>query len=159
MSRVELRRLSAQDRPRIDSVLRSDATFREDEIAVALELVDDALASPASDYWFRLAEREGEVAGYICFGPTPMTVCTYDLYWIVVHAKHRGHGIARELISGMEKELQARGPRAQIRVETSQSEGYGAARKLYENLGYPETGRYKDFYDSGDDLIVFYKSL
>ncbi len=156
---VALRNLKPSDRPILEGILRSDDTFRDDEVAVALELVDDALANPDSDYWFRLAEREGQAAGYLCFGPTPMTACTYDLYWIVVHAEHRGHGIARSLIDEMERALLARGPKAQIRVETSQSEGYGAARKLYEALGYPETARFSDFYGAGDDLIVFYKNL
>lgn len=156
---VKLRSLKPSDRPILDGILRSDDTFRDDEVAVALELVDDALADSNSDYWFRLAEREGDAAGYICFGPTPMTDCTYDLYWIVVDAKHRGHGIARSLIADMEQALAKRGPNAQIRVETSQSEGYGAARKLYDALGYPETARFRDFYSAGDDLIVFYKNL
>ncbi len=154
-----LRSLSNCDRPLIEGILRSDATFREDEVDVALELVDDALATSTSDYWFRIAEFDGEAAGYICFGPTPMTACTYDLYWIVVHKAHRGKGVARALISEMEAVLAERGPKAQVRVETSQTEGYGAARKLYESLGYPETARFADFYGPQDDLIVFYKCL
>lgn len=156
---IVLRSLNATDRPLIEAILRSDETFRDDEVAVALELADDAFATPSSDYWFRIAERDGEAAGYICFGPTPMTACTYDLYWIVVHKEHRGQGIARSLITEMEVVLAERGPKAQVRVETSQSEGYGAARRLYESLGYPETARFADFYSEGDDLIVFYKRL
>ncbi len=154
-----LRSLNATDRALLESILRSDETFRDDEVAVALELADDAFANPASDYWFRIAERDGMAAGYICFGPTPMTASTYDLYWIVVHKEHRGQGIARSLIAEMEAALAQLGPKAQVRVETSQSEGYGAARRLYESLGYPETARFADFYSEGDDLIVFYKRL
>ncbi|MCP4446886.1 MAG: GNAT family N-acetyltransferase [Myxococcales bacterium] len=156
---VQLRSLSPSDRPVVEGILRSDQTFRDDEVEVALDLVDDALSKADSDYWFRIASSDGQVAGYICFGPTPMTACTYDLYWIVVHAEHRGKGLARTLIADMEAALAERGGAAQVRVETSQSEGYGAARKLYENLGYPETARFRDFYSPGDDLIVFYKSL
>ena len=76
---------TAGERDAIEGVLRSDATFREDEVEVALELVDDALETPESDYWLRVAYIEGRVAGYICFGPTPMTASTFDLYWIVCH--------------------------------------------------------------------------
>ena len=155
----QIRSLQASDRPLIEGILRSDQTFRDDEIAVALELVDDALENSKSDYWVRLLEFEGEAAGYICYGPTPMTACTYDLYWIVTHAQHRGKRVARSLVESMEADLLARGPKAQVRVETSQSEGYGAARKLYDRLGYPELARFTDFYSEGDDLIVFFKSL
>ena len=76
-----------------------------------------------------------------------------------MHAEHRGKGVARSLIAEMERVLGGLASHAQIRVETSQSEGYGAARKLYERLGYPETARFTDFYSPGDDLIVFYKRL
>lgn len=156
---TEIRVLRADDRALIEGILRSDATFVETEVKVALELVDDALGSSACDYWFRVAEVGGEPGGYICFGPTPMTACTYDLYWIVTHAKARGQGVARALIEAMETELAQRGAHSQVRVETSQTEVYGAARKLYDRMGYPEVARFKNFYKEDDDLIVFYKSL
>ncbi len=159
MSENTIRTLDAGDRSLIENILSSDKTFGAGEVAVAFELVDDALSNPDSDYWFRIALRNGAPAGYICFGPTPMTDCTYDLYWIVTHADHRGHGVARSLIEHMETALRERGPRAQIRVETSQSDGYEAARKLYQRLEYPEVARFRNFYADNDDLIVFYKSL
>ncbi len=156
---TQIRALKSGDRPALEAVLRSDATFDSDEIDVALELVDDALAKESSDYWFQIAEVEGAVAGYICFGPTPMTDSTYDLYWIVTHAEFRGQRIAQTLIRSMEQILLKRGPKAQVRVETSQTEGYGAARKLYDRMGYPEVARFTNFYKQGDDLIVFFKSI
>jgi putative acetyltransferase len=87
-----------------------------------------------------------------------MTASTYDLYWIVTHAECRGQGVAGTLIHAMEQDLRARGG-GSVRVETSQTEGYGAARKLYARHGYPEAARFADFYQAGDDLIVYYKQL
>ncbi len=87
-----------------------------------------------------------------------MTASTYDLYWIVAHAEARGRGVAGALIETMEEELRQRGATG-IRVETSQLEGYDAARKLYERRGYPESARLSDFYRAGDDLIILYKRL
>ena len=156
---LQIRALRPNDRAGLEGVLRSDDTFRDDEVDVALELIDDALDKAESDYWFRLAEAEGELAGYICFGPTPMTESTYDLYWVVTHAAHRGKGVAKTLIRHMEEWLLENKGRSQVRVETSQSEGYGAARRLYAGLGYPEAARFENFYKEGDDLIVFYKCL
>lgn len=156
---VRIRKLQADDREALEGILRSDGTFRDDEVDVALELVDDALSRNDSDYWFRIAEVEGQPAGYLCYGPTPMTDCTFDLYWIVTHANHRGKRVARTLVEHMEADLLSLGPRAQVRVETSQSEGYGAARKFYDRLHYPEIARFKHFYKEGDDLIVFFKNL
>jgi ribosomal protein S18 acetylase RimI-like enzyme len=138
-------------------VVRSDDTFRDDEIAVALELIDAALAG-STDYIVRIAEHEGRLVGYICFGPTPMTRATWDLYWIIVDASARGLGVAGALVAAMESELAARGG-GNVRVETSETDGYGAARRLYGKLDYPEVARFVDFYAPGDALIVYYKRV
>jgi ribosomal protein S18 acetylase RimI-like enzyme len=154
---VEVRPGVPGDRAALEAAIRSDATFRDDEIAVALELVDDGLAG-STDYEIRVAELEGTVAGYLCFGPTPMTRATYDLYWIVVDARARGRGVAGALIRAMEAALRERGG-GNVRVETSETEGYGAARALYARCDYPEVARLADFYGPGDALVIYYKSL
>ena len=155
-------RPDSEDRGRLAQALRSDDTFLEEEIAVALELVDSALESRASgehDYTVLIADLEDfPVAGYICFGQTPMTEATWDLYWVVTHAEARGRGIAGSLIRAMEQDVVRRGAKA-IRVETSQKESHEAARRLYDRLGYPVLARFPDFYRAGDDLIVYYKRL
>lgn len=155
---VALRSLTEGDRPRIEAVLRSDSTFRDAEVAVALELVDEALGGNHKDYWFRVAAAGEQVAGYICYGPTPMTDSTFDLYWIVVDKDFRGQGLAKRLIEAMESDLRGRGD-ARVRVETEQTEEYGAARKLYEKCDYPLAACLPDFYRSGEDLLVYYKVL
>jgi ribosomal protein S18 acetylase RimI-like enzyme len=155
-------RPGSDDRVRLEAALRSDETFLEEEIAVALELVDSALQPREHvehDYTVRIADLDRfPVAGYICFGRTPMTESTWDLYWVVTHAAARGRGIAGALIRAMEKDVMKRGARA-IRVETSQKESHEAARRLYDRLGYPVLARFPDFYRAGDDLIVYYKRL
>lgn len=156
-------RPDSDDRLQLEAALRSDETFREDEIAVALELVDSALEPrehPGDhDYTVLIADLGAfPVAGYICFGRTPMTDSTWDLYWVVTHAAARGQGVAGSLIRAMEREVVRRGARA-IRVETSQKESHEAARRLYDRLGYPVLARFPDFYRPGDDLIVYYKRL
>lgn len=153
-----IRPFAPADRDALVAALRSDGTFTDDEVAVALELIDDAAENEASDYWIRVAEIGGEVAGYVCFGPTPMTESTFDLYWVVVHERFRGRGLAGALIRAMEEELRGGGATG-VRVETSVTEGYGAARRLYAKLDYPEAARLADFYRRGDDLIVYYKRL
>ena len=158
-------RPGSDDRIRLENALRSDGTFLEEEVAVALELVDSALESHGNlapgdhDYTVLIADLpEFPVAGYICFGLTPMTSATWDLYWVVTHAEARGRGIAGTLIQAMERELVGRGAKA-IRVETSQKESHEAARRLYDRLGYQVHARFPDFYRTGDDLIVYYKVL
>jgi ribosomal protein S18 acetylase RimI-like enzyme len=148
------------DRDALEAAIRSDATFRADEIAVALELVEEGVAG-STDYEILVAvepDGDGRIAGYVCFGPTPMTRATFDLYWIVVHAEARGRGVAGALIRAMEAVIAGRGG-GNVRVETSETEGYGAARALYARAGYPEAARMADFYGPGDALIIYYKRI
>jgi ribosomal protein S18 acetylase RimI-like enzyme len=156
---VGFRPLADGDRPRLEAVLRSDTTFRDTEVAVALELIDHGLNPGGSpDYWFVVATVDGEVAGYICYGPTPMTDATFDLYWVVVDVRFRGLGLARQLIGAMEADLRERGG-GRVRVETEQTGEYAAARRLYQACGYPLAARLADFYRAGEDLLVYYKVL
>jgi ribosomal protein S18 acetylase RimI-like enzyme len=160
---MDIRPVAAADRRGLEAVLRSDATFRADEIAVALELVDAAIGR-TDDYCVLVATLpgqpglSGDVAGYVCYGPTPMTASTYDLYWIVTHRTARGLGVAGALLAEMERALVRCGATA-VRVETSQQESHGAARRLYARHGYPEVARLDDFYAPGDALVLYYKRL
>jgi ribosomal protein S18 acetylase RimI-like enzyme len=153
-----VRTAHAADREAIAALIGEDALFDAVERAVALELVDDALAARTADYELLVATDGRELLGYVCFGPTPMTTGTYDLYWIITRARHRGRGVARTLVAEMERVLRERRARL-VRVETSKLEGYGAARAFYGALGYPIASVLPDFYRPGDDLIVYLKQL
>jgi ribosomal protein S18 acetylase RimI-like enzyme len=150
----------AGDRQGLAAVIGSDQTFKPDEVAVALELVDAALAG-STDYLLLVAAADGDdaaVLGYLCYGRTPMTAATWDLYWVVVGVDARGRGLAGALVAAMEDAVRGAGG-GHIRVETSETEGYGAARRLYEKLGYPLAARMRDFYGPGDALLVYYKDV
>ena len=49
--------------------------------------------------------------------------------------------------------------RVALIIETSSLDEYAPARGLYRKLGYEEEARLRDFYDAGDDKIVFCKRL
>ncbi|MEZ4448099.1 MAG: N-acetyltransferase [Nannocystaceae bacterium] len=154
-----LRPIHEGDRSALVAIL--EEAFRPDEVAVALELIDLALAG-SPDYQVLVAalpDLDLDVAGYLCHGPTPMTAATHDLYWIVTHPQARGRGLARALIDAMESELRALGGRRNVRIETSEQESYGAARHLYARCGYEQATLLPDFYGPGDGLLIFYRQL
>jgi ribosomal protein S18 acetylase RimI-like enzyme len=158
---LAIRPLQLRDRAPLHQLLTKDGLFTREEIAVALELIDGALAEPGGEYRVLVAERAGvgaSLAGYVCYGPTPMTEGTWDLYWIVTHPDARKSGVARGLVGRMEAEARAAGARL-VRVETSHLDGYGAARSFYERLQYPVCAVLPDFYRPGDDLLVILKRL
>lgn len=133
----------------------SDSTLRPDLPAGNAK---DRAERPGGRRFDQMVDIPGGIAGYICYGATPMTDSTYDLYWIAVHPAMRGCGVANALITAMERDLGQRGAQG-IRVETSETESYGAARRLYERHAYSEVGRLPDFYRPGDGLIIYYKKL
>ncbi|MFY0580647.1 GNAT family N-acetyltransferase [Cystobacter fuscus] len=124
----------------------------------AIELVDLALQPNNPDYKILVADRDGTIVGYVCYGPTPMTEGTYDLYWIASDPEVRGQGVGASLVSGMEADLRRRTARI-IRVETSATEAYGPTRGFYASMKYTEEARIRDFYKVGDDLIILTKRV
>lgn len=126
-------------------------------MTTALELIDAAIAG-SPDYLIQVALKQGKLVGYICYGPTPMTEGTWDLYWIASDPNHRGEGIGSALDSAMEAEIRARQARL-IRVETSAEEAYGPTRGFYASMKYQEEARFRDFYKPGDDLIILSKRV
>jgi ribosomal protein S18 acetylase RimI-like enzyme len=127
-------------------------------VACALEVASGAASPGNPDYVAQCAFTGGALSGFIVYGPTPMTRGTYDLYWIATDPEVRGAGLGSSLVATMEADLRARGARL-VRVETSATDGYGAARAFYAARGYAETARIPDFYRPGDDLLVLTKRL
>jgi ribosomal protein S18 acetylase RimI-like enzyme len=155
---MEIRPLAAADRPQLAELLARIETFSRDEVLCALELIDAAVRPDSPDYLVQVAVREARVVGYVCYGHTPMTEGTYDLYWIASDPAVRGQGVGAALCSAMEGELRRRGGRL-IRVETSAMEAYGPTRGFYAAMQYKEESRFRDFYKPGEDLIVLAKRL
>jgi GNAT superfamily N-acetyltransferase len=132
--------------------------FREEEIPVALEVFDEAVrVTEGASYLLLGAEVDGRLAGWICWGPTPCTAGTYDLYWMAVDPLLQGSGIGTALLVEMERRLG--GIARLIVVETAGRPDYQGTRAFYEARGYAVTATIPDFYAPGDDLVVFVKRV
>jgi GNAT superfamily N-acetyltransferase len=151
-----LRNLTAADRDRIGEISRAVGLFRQDEIPVALEVFDGAVAG-SPDYRALGAEHDGRLAGWICWGPTPCTLGTYDLYWMAVDPAVHGAGVGTALIHAMERRLA--GVARLVVVETAGRAEYAPTRAFYEARGYRAVSRIPDFYAPGDDQVVYVKAL
>jgi ribosomal protein S18 acetylase RimI-like enzyme len=154
---MEIGQLRASNRSRLAELLVATGAFHGEEIEIALSLFDVEMGRPASDdpadYEFLGAFEDEQLAGYACFGPTPATEGTYDLYWLAVHPVLQGRGIGRALVRAVEAQLVARDARLLI-VETSSRANYAATREFYVRSGYTEAARVRDFYAPADDRIL-----
>ena len=60
----------------------------------------------------------GQAVGWVCFGQTPCTVGTYDIYWIAVAPGMQGKGVGAALMAKAETLIAQQGGRLAV-VETS----------------------------------------
>jgi ribosomal protein S18 acetylase RimI-like enzyme len=148
--------LSAADRRRIEEITRAVLVFRDDEVPVALEVFDGAVGG-SPDYIALGATVDERLVGWICWGPTPCTLGTYDLYWMAVDPTLQGSGIGAALLQAMEGRLA--GSARLIVVETAGRPDYRPTRAFYEARGYRKASVIPDFYAPGDDQVVYVKAL
>jgi len=155
-----LRPVGRAHRARLEQLVAATGVFRPEEVATAVELLDESLAGDA-DYRFVGAfadDAAEQLAGYACWGPTPGTLGTADLYWIVVDPARHGHGIGTQLLIEVERRLTADGARLVV-VHTSGRADYAPTRGFYEHRGYTRAATIPGFYAPGDDLVIYLKDL
>ena len=155
-------------RSRIREILDATSAFRDDEVAVALELFDETFAlGPArapydpgdgvANYEFVGSfSRDGQLVGYVCYGATPGTDRVYDLYWIAMHPDFQGEGGGTQLLDEVERRLRQREARLLV-VETSSRTDYAATRHFYEARGYDRAASLEDYYAPGDARVIYTK--
>jgi ribosomal protein S18 acetylase RimI-like enzyme len=141
-------------------MLQATNRFTPAEIEVALELIDIYLNQPhQKDYRLSCAvDDHDQVAGYACFGPTPMTEGTYDLYWIAVDPERQRQGIGDLLLAFVESQARRENGRL-LMIETSSQPKYQPTHHFYLKNHYREIARIPDFYAEGDDRVIYCKKL
>jgi len=160
---VRVDELRPAHRARLAEILRATRVFNEAEVAVALELFDEVHGGrgdgAAADYCFLGAfGADGGLLGYACYGPTPATDRTYDLYWIAVDPAAQGGGTGTRLIEEVERRVAALQARLLI-IETSSRPEYEATRRFYVARAYDEAARVGSFYAPGDDRVIYTKRV
>jgi GNAT superfamily N-acetyltransferase len=151
--------MSHEDKPCIVRILRDTPEFKPSEVTVAEELIDCYLQDlSSSGYYILVAEVDSIVTGYICYGPTPLTEGTWDIYWMAVARQKQGQGIGSALMKAAEQEIvRAKGRLSMI--ETSSTPAYEKTRRFHLSQGYEIAARIPDFYAPRDDKLILQKRL
>jgi GNAT superfamily N-acetyltransferase len=143
----------------VRDIVVSTGFFRDDEVHVAVSLVEERVKTgKASGYEFIFLEMDGKPVAYSCFGIIPCSLLSYDLYWIVTHHDYRGKGLGSILLKETENQIAKMGGKA-VYVETSSKEHYLPTQRFYEKNAYDLKARFIDFYDFGDDKLVYVKNV
>jgi ribosomal protein S18 acetylase RimI-like enzyme len=147
-----------EDRDAIGGIARRAGVFTPEEEATVWELFDASMKSSDSGYAFFSANAEGRLAGFACWGPTPLTEGTYDLYWICTDRDSRERGIGRALFEAVEAAVSSHRGRM-IVIETSGADAYLPAIRFYERMGCRLAARIADYYRPSEDLLMYIKTV
>ena len=149
----------ARDKTAILRMLRKMPEFKPPEVTVAEEVLDSYLNDAVrSGYYVFVADIDSIVVGYICYGPTPLTEATWDIYWLAVAPKQQSKGIGKSLLSFAEENIKKTSGKIVV-IETSSKPEYEASRHFYLAQGYELVCQIADFYAPGDDKVIFLKRL
>lgn len=153
------RSLEVADREPIAALLTATGFFNPEELAVAMELVEDRLSQgEASHYRFLVAEGGSGVGGYACWGPIPGSTTAADVYWIAVDPACQGNGLGRRLLAAAEEWIAASG-RSRVYIETATRAQYAPTRAFYLRCGYGLAAELPGYYAPDDGKAIFLKVL
>jgi len=151
--------INRADRDSIKDILDSTGFFYDYEIEVAVEIADEHLEKEAGGgYYFIAAIYQDKMIGFSCYGEIPCTKASYDLYWIGVHNDFRGKGIGIKILQETEKHIVLLSGK-RVYIETSSTEKYAPTQNFYIKSGYILEARLKDYYNDGDDKLMYSKVI
>jgi GNAT superfamily N-acetyltransferase len=155
----KIRPMAGEDKPAIMQILLATPEFTPAEVVVAEEVIDSYLHDPSgSGYHVLVAEVESAITGYICYGPTPLTEGTWDMYWMAVAPEQQGRGIGKVLMASAEENIRGAEGRLAF-IETSSKPEYERTRGFHYSRGYELVCKIADFYAPGDDKLILQKRL
>jgi len=151
----EIKMVAKEDLPELKSVLDSIDLFPSEMLD---DMISDYFSNPESEeMWFTTLENMKPVAIGYC-APEKLTEGTYNLYAIGVKSNLQGKGLGSKMMGFVENKLKDRGARVLI-VDTSGSDDFALTRKFYEKLDYSKEAVIRDFWDEGDDKVVYWKRI
>ena len=152
---IQVREVIQQDIPALKEVLNTLELFPS-------EMLDDMISdyldnSESQDIWFSAVENGKAISIGYC-APEQLTNGTYNLLALGVRSDIQSKGAGKKMMSFIENELLEKGQRLLI-IETSSTDAFKVSRKFYEDLGYTKEAVISDFWDEGDDKVVYWKKL
>lgn len=154
MTNIAIRDLVRADLSRIVPILDATDLFPSDMLPA---MAEPWLSGAAPHHWLVAVDGDA-VLGFAYAEPERMTDGTVNLLAIAVDPARQNRGVGSALIAELSARLLAAGCRVLI-VETSSLEGFAATQAFYAARGFTREARIRDFYEDGNDKIVFWKRL
>ncbi|VVB54040.1 Acetyltransferase (GNAT) family protein [uncultured archaeon] len=155
---AHFRKFEPQDIVRIKSIASDVRVFIKDEVDEIANSIQHYEKFPEGDELLTYVYNvDGDVAGFVSFG-LGLGNKTYEIYWLGVSPTRQRAGIGSKILRFVEELVKSKGGRI-IFIETSSKKDYEPARHLYERMGYVREGSVKDYFDDGDDKVVYSKRI
>lgn len=155
MNNDKIREVIHSDLDSLKIVLDSCGLFPSEYLD---EMISDYFNNlDTNEIWFTYVENNSPISIGYCI-PEKLTSGTYNLLAIGVSENHQRKGVAVEMMNFIEQKLKTIGARVLI-VETSSDDAQIGARNLYQKLGYNQEAVIRDFWNEGEDKIVYWKKL
>ncbi|OJJ16562.1 GNAT family N-acetyltransferase [marine bacterium AO1-C] len=151
----EIRKVNKQDVQALKEVIDSAELFPSELLD---DMISDYFNNPSSPHIWLTKEVNDQPVAVVYCAPEYMTEGTYNLYLIAIHAKHQGQGIGGEMMHYLEELLRQQGQRILL-VETSGNADFELTRKFYLQHNYTQEAIIREFYQKGEDKVVFWKKL
>lgn len=155
-----LRLIKPGDSPALTALTAETDFFRPHEVEQLGRVFNEyhAYVRDEEGHLCYALEDAGAVLGFVYFGPAPLTLGTWQLWWIVVAKEAQGRGLGTEMLRFAEEEIRKREGRV-LFIDTSSQPKYEPTRRFYLKHGYEQHAILKEFYAPGDDLVIFRKEL
>lgn len=121
------------------------------------DMVSGFLGGDADALWLT-AHLAGTPIGFCYAVPEALTNGTWNMLALAVRPAHQGDGVGGALVTALEAQLRTQDVRVLI-ADTSGTDAFTLTRRFYAKNGYSEEARIRDFWDAGDDKVVFWKAL
>ncbi len=152
---MEIRSTKKKDISALQEVLVATELFPAEMLP---HMINDFLSDKeSSDIWLT-CETDNRAVGFCYAVPEEFAEGTWNMLAIAVLPASQGGGCGGALVRELEARLKKRGQRVLI-VDTSSKDEFRMTREFYRKNGYDEEARIRDFWASGDDKVIFWKSL
>ncbi len=155
-----IRLATSDDTAALIALAEATGLFQPDQLdEVSAMLTDYFVSHDNSDrFWLTDAEENDGLLGIAYCEMERMTEGTWNLQLIAVRPDRQRQGRGAALLNHVEQRLAIGGGRILL-VETSGLPDFDRTRAFYRKCGYGEEARIRDFYQTGDDKIVYRKVL
>jgi ribosomal protein S18 acetylase RimI-like enzyme len=150
-----MREIIKEDLKDLKEIIDSNELFPSDLLDEMTETFFNE--SKKSEIWLTQEINQKPIGVAYC-APEKMTEGTYNLYLIAIHKNFQGQGFGSKIMADIENKLKNQGARILI-VETSGLPSFELTRKFYDKLGYHREAKIREFYQKGEDKIIFWKKL